>query len=47
MKITDFEDENIDFDWIKKREKIDYHYKGEFSPANIIGMIEKIEKTKQ
>jgi hypothetical protein len=47
MKITDFEDENIDFDWIKKREKIDYHYKGEFSPANIISMIEKIEKTKQ
>ncbi len=46
MKITDYDEKNIDFDWIKKREKINYHYKGEFKSANLINMIEKIEKTK-
>ncbi|MBP5674765.1 hypothetical protein J6W91_00345 [Candidatus Saccharibacteria bacterium] len=46
MKITDFKEENIDFDWIKKREKVNYGYKGEFSPSNILKMIEKLEKSK-
>lgn len=28
--------EDIDVDWIKKSEKINYEYKGEFSPLGII-----------
>lgn len=43
MKITDFDEKNIDFDWIKKREKINYHYDNEFSPVNILKMIEEYE----
>lgn len=43
MKIFD-KSYQIDFDWIKKRETIDYNYKNEFSPIWIINKIEKIER---
>lgn len=44
MKITDFKEKNIDFDWIKKHEKTNYNYKkGAFSPINILKMIEELE----
>ncbi len=33
--------EDIDIEWIKKVEDIDYGYKGEFSPNNILKLIEK------
>lgn len=46
MKVTDFDEKNIDFDWIKKREKVNYKYKNEFSPVNILKIIEDIEKSK-
>ena len=36
--------EDIDFEWVKKKEKIDYGYKGEFSPIHIIEKIEELEK---
>ena len=44
MKITDFSKKKIDFSWIKKRDKINYKYKGEFSPLKILDMIEQLEK---
>ena len=28
--------EDIDWEWVKKREKVDYHYNGEFSPRFLI-----------
>lgn len=31
--------EDIDVDWVRAREKIDYKYKGEFSPLGIIEYI--------
>jgi hypothetical protein len=31
--------EDIDVDWVKASEKIDYKYKGEFSPLGIIEYI--------
>ncbi len=43
MKVTDFSEKNMDFNWIKKREKVDYGYKNEFSPLNIIKQIEELE----
>lgn len=40
MKVfDDFSD--IDIEWIKRREKIDYGYNGEFSPVKILDVIEK------
>ena len=35
--------EDIDCDWVRKREKIDYHYDGRFSPSHFIDKIEKLE----
>ena len=41
MKVfDDFGD--IDIEWIKRKEKIDYGYNGEFSPVRILGIIENI-----
>ena len=38
-----FEDINdIDFEWIKKDIKIDYKYKGDFSPVNFIEQIKQL-----
>lgn len=34
--------EDIDMEWIKKKEPLDYHYNGEFSPIHIIKKLEKI-----
>lgn len=33
--------EDIDLEWIKKKEKIDYNYKGDFSPLKLLEIIEK------
>lgn len=33
---------DIDFEWIKKYENIDYHYNGEFSPIKFLGKIKKL-----
>ena len=33
--------EDIDIDWVMKREDVDYGYRGEFSPANILGIVEE------
>ena len=33
--------EDIDLDWLKKREAVDYGYNGEFSPVKILGMVEE------
>lgn len=32
--------EDIDWDWVKRREEIDYGYNGEFSPVNLLTRIE-------
>ena len=37
--------EDIDFDWVNKKEEIDYNYKNEFSPIYIIEELEKIQKS--
>lgn len=34
--------EDIDFEWVKKRELIDYHYNNEFSPNHILGKLEEL-----
>lgn len=34
--------DDIDFAWIKKKEKVDYHYNGEFSPIHALEKLEKI-----
>jgi hypothetical protein len=31
--------EEIDFDWVKRKEDIDYHYAGEFSPVRILDFV--------
>ena len=31
---------DVDIEWIKKREKINYGYNGEFSPIRILDIIE-------
>lgn len=36
--------DDIDFDWIKKKENINYHYNNEFSPIHIIEKIENLLK---
>lgn len=34
--------DDIDWEWVKKQEKIDYGYKGEFSPLNLIEEIKRM-----
>jgi hypothetical protein len=34
--------EDIDFEWVKRRETIDYHYNNEFSPNHILEKLEKL-----
>ena len=34
--------EDIDFEWVKRRELIDYHYNNEFSPNHILGKLEEL-----
>ncbi len=34
--------DDIDWEWVKKQEKIDYGYKGEFSPINLLNNIESL-----
>ena len=36
--------EDIDWDWVKERIPVDYHYDGRFSPVHIIDEIEYLEK---
>ena len=33
--------DDIDVDWVKKREEIDYNYDGEFSPIHFIDYLLK------
>ena len=35
MKIID-KPEDVDIDWVKSKEIVDYQYKGDFSPVNFI-----------
>lgn len=39
MKISDFSEDDIDFSWIKKQEKVDFKYKNEFSPVKVLERI--------
>lgn len=39
--------EEIDFEWVKRKEEIDYHYKDEFSPLYMIKKIEELEEIKE
>lgn len=41
MKVFTTIDE-IDYDWIKVKENVNYHYNNEFSPVNILSMITEI-----
>ncbi len=34
--------EDIDFEWVKKKEVINYHYKGEFSPNHILEKLDRM-----
>ena len=43
MKIYESLDD-IDWEWVKKKERIDYGYKGEFSPVHILEQIEDYSK---
>lgn len=46
MKV--FRDANdIDFNWIKRRENINYNYNNEFSPIHIIEKVEELEKNER
>ncbi len=36
--------DDIDFDWVKTKENIDYHYNGEFSPIYFMKELQKIEQ---
>ena len=36
--------EDIDTEWVKSKEKVDYKYNNEFSPINIIKEIEVLER---
>lgn len=36
--------EDIDLDWIKKKETIDYGYKGDFSPMGLLAYLEKLNR---
>ena len=43
MNMKHFENiEDIDFEWVKKREQLDYHYNNEFSPNHILGKLEEL-----
>lgn len=33
--------EDIDWDWVKRKESVEYHYKGDFSPLRMIEQIDK------
>lgn len=46
MKIFE-KPEDIDIEWIKNRENIDYHYDGRFSPSRFIDKIIELEKEKE
>ena len=35
--------EDIDLEWVKAREKVDYNYTGEFSTANFCRKLEELE----
>ena len=35
--------EDIDFDWIKKKEKIQYDYNNEFSPNELVTVLSKLK----
>lgn len=39
--------EDIDWNWVKERIPIDYHYDGRFSPAHLIDKIIELEDTKE
>ena len=39
--------DDIDWEWVKKIEKIDYGYKGDFSPLNLLKRIERILNEKE
>lgn len=39
--------EDIDWEWVKKREPIDYHYDGRFSPTHLIDKIIELEEEKK
>ena len=39
--------EDIDWEWVKKRENIDYGYDGRFSPVRLIDKIIELEKEKE
>ena len=34
--------EDIDFEWVKERENINYNYQGEFSPLHALEKLERI-----
>lgn len=34
----------IDIDWIRRREEIQYNYKGEFSPLKLIDFLDKLDE---
>jgi hypothetical protein len=33
--------DGIDFEWVRKKEAVDYGYRGEFSPVHFVEQIEK------
>lgn len=39
--------EDIDWDWVKKRIHVDYHYDGRFSPTHLIDNIIELEEEKE
>ena len=42
MKVFESFDD-IDFEWVKKKENINYNYKDQFSPVHIIEELEKMQ----
>ena len=46
MKIFE-EIDDIDYDWVKKREEINYNYNNEFSPIFLIDKIDELYKNKK
>ena len=39
--------EDIDWDWVKERIQVDYHYDGRFSPTHLIDKIIELEEEKE
>ena len=39
--------EDIDWEWVKRREPIDYHYDGRFSPTHLIDKIIELEEERE